>query len=48
MVKAAVKAMDAVQEFYEDRPHTINTFVTGGGSKRGWYASRRLGGVCDR
>lgn len=37
MVKSAVKAMDAVQEFAkENRKHDISRFVISGASKRGW------------
>lgn len=39
MVKAAIRAMDAVQEFLaseEGGKLTINNFVVAGGSKRGW------------
>ncbi len=37
MVKSAVKAMDAVQEFAsETLHHEINRFLVSGGSKRGW------------
>jgi len=37
MVKSAVRAMDAVQEFSEEElQHKINRFLVSGGSKRGW------------
>eukprot|EP01119_Soliformovum_irregulare_P004573 TRINITY_DN1562_c0_g1_i1.p1 TRINITY_DN1562_c0_g1~~TRINITY_DN1562_c0_g1_i1.p1 ORF type:complete len:479 (+),score=101.12 TRINITY_DN1562_c0_g1_i1:47-1483(+) len=38
MTKAAVKAMDAIQEFTATLPHvpTIKDFVVAGASKRGW------------
>ena len=40
MTKAAVRAMDAVQEFMQKAPavgpYTIKDFIVAGGSKRGW------------
>ncbi|MBL8259538.1 MAG: hypothetical protein JNM60_07005 [Candidatus Competibacteraceae bacterium] len=36
MTKAAVRAMDTVQDFAAGRGKTINKFVVMGGSKRGW------------
>jgi len=46
MVKAAVRAMDAIQEFVPTLNITnvpsIERFVIAGGSKRGWCVSRRM------
>ena len=36
MTKAAVRAMDTVQDFAAGRGRTINKFLVMGGSKRGW------------
>ena len=44
MVKATVRAMDAIQEFVATlglpAVPRINRFLISGGSKRGWYASQ--------
>jgi uncharacterized protein (TIGR03437 family) len=50
MTKAAVRAMDAITEFMgsdDGGQHTIDSFVVGGGSKRGW-ASWLTAAVDDR
>ncbi|MBI2432663.1 MAG: PKD domain-containing protein [Candidatus Hydrogenedentes bacterium] len=49
MTRAAVRAMDAVQEFMEnraDRPVILNDFVVTGASKRGW--ATWLAGATDQ